>query len=130
MEKSACHAVGKKCTRCGKEGHFSSAYMTVHLNNNAVVQLQIDTGASCKFLPKSDYIRATGDKQCKNLEQSYQTVVWPLGQIRLLTERKGRNQIVKQDLTPLLCKTTCEKMNLVKILDADINVTNDERMDV
>ena len=121
MKKSACPAVGKKCTRCGKEGHFAkkcdsrsvnhvqdceiyshkpsstSAYVTVRLNNNAEVQLQIDTGASCNILPKSDYIRATGDKQCKNLEQSYtrlimhnKTVVWPLGQIRLLTERKGR----------------------------------------
>ena len=166
MKKSACPAVGKKCTRCGKEGHFAkkcgsrsvnhvqdceiyshkpssrSAYVTVHLNNNAEVQLQIDTGASCNILPKSDYIRATGDKQCKNLEQSYtrlimhnKTVVWPLGQIRLLTERKGRKygvlfHIVKQDLTPLLCRTTCEKMNLVKILDADINVTHNERIDV
>ena len=93
-------------------------------------------------LPKSDYvlyIRATGDKQCKNLEQSYtrlimhnKTVVWPLGQIRLLTERKGRKygvlfHIVKQDLTPLFCRTTYEKMNLVKILDADINATHNER---
>ena len=165
MKKSACPAVGKKCTRCGKEGHFAkkcdsrsvnhvqdceiyshkpsstSAYVTVRLNNNAEVQLQIDTGASCNILPKSDYIRATGDKQCKNLEQSYtrlimhnKTVVWPLGQIRLLTERKGRKygvlfHIVKQDLTPLLCRTTCEKMNLVKILDADINATHNERID-
>ena len=121
---------------------FTSAYVTVRLNNNAEVQLQIDTGASCNILPKSDYIRATGDKQCKNLEQSYtrlimhnKTVVWPLGQIRLLTERKGRKygvlfHIVKQDLTPLLCRTTCEKMNLVKILDADINATHNERIDV
>ena len=116
--------------------------MTVRLNNSAEVQLQIDTGASCNILPKSDYIRATGDKQCKNLEQSYtrlimhnKTVVWPLGQIRLLTERKGRKygvlfHIVKQDLTPLLCRTTCEKMNLVKILDADINATHNERTEV
>lgn len=166
MKKSACPAVGKKCTRCGKEGHFAkkcdsrpvnhvqyceiyshkpsstSAYVTVRLNNNAEVQLQIDTGASCNILPKSDYIRATGDKQCKNLEQLYtrlnmhnKTVVWPLGQIRLLTERKGRKyrvlfHIVKQDLTPLLCRTTCEKINLVKILDADINATHNERIDV
>ena len=36
--------------------------------------------------------------------------------------------IVKQDLTPLLCRTTCEKMNLV--LDADINATHNERIDV
>ena len=91
MKKSACPAVGKKCTRCGK-GHFAkkcesrsvnhvqdceiysqtpsstSAYVTVCLNNNAEVQLQIDTGASCNILPKRDYIRATGEKQCKNLE--------------------------------------------------------------
>lgn len=51
----------------------------------------------------------------KNLEQSFtrlimhnKTVVWPPGQICLLTERKGRKygvlyHIVKQDLTPLLC---------------------------
>ena len=120
----------------------TSAYVTVRLNNNVEVQLQIDTGGSCNILSKSDYIRATGDKQCKNLEQSYtrlimhnKTVVWPLGQIRLLTERKGRKygvlfHIVKQDLTPLLCRTTCEKMNLVKILDADINATQNERIDV
>lgn len=63
------------------------------------------------------------------------TVVWPLGQIRLLTERKGRKygvlcHIVKQDLTLLLCRTTCEKMNSVKILHADINATHNERIDV
>ena len=75
MKKSACPAVGKKCTRCGKEGHFAnkcdsrsgnhvqdceiyshkpssiSVYVTVRLNNNAKVQLQIDTGASCNILP-------------------------------------------------------------------------------
>ena len=91
MKKSGCPAVGKKCTRCGK-GHFAkkcesrsvnhvqdceiyshkpsstSAYVTVRLNDNAEVQLQIDTGASCNILPKRDYIRATGEKQCKNLE--------------------------------------------------------------
>ena len=110
--------------------------MSLRLKNNAKVQLQIDTGASCK----SDYIRTTGDKQCKNLEQSNarlimhnRTVVWPLGQIRLLTERKGRKcgvlyHIVKQDLKPLLCRT-CEK-KMVKILDADINATHNERIDV
>ena len=114
----------------------------MRLNNNAEVQLPIDTGASCNILPKSDYIWATGDKQCKSLEQSYtrlimhnKTVVWPLGQIRLLTERKGRKygvlfHIVKQDLTLLLCRTTCEKMNSVKILDADINATHNETIDV
>ena len=48
-----------------------SAYVTVLLNNEAEVQLQIDTGASCNVLPQSDYIRATGDSQCKNLERSY-----------------------------------------------------------
>ena len=37
--------------------------------------------------------------------------------------------IVKQDLTRLLCRTTCEKMNLVKILNAGINATHDERID-
>ena len=39
---------------------------------------------------------------------------------------------MEKDLTPLLCRTMCEKMNLVKILDADINVTHDdsERTDV
>lgn len=63
------------------------------------------------------------------------SVVCPLGQILLLTERKGSKNgvlyhIVKEDLTPLLCRTTCEKMNLVKILDADINATHDERTDV
>ena len=166
MKKSACPAVGKKCTKCGRDGHFAkkchsrsvnhvqdceiyshkpsptSAYVTACLNNNAQVQLQIDTGASCNILPKSAYIRATGDKQCTNLEQSFtrlimhnKTVVWPLGQIRLLTERKGRKygvlyHIVKQDLTPLLCRTTCEKMNLVKIFDADVNAIHDERIDV
>ena len=61
--------------------------------------------------------------------------MWPLGQIRLLTEQRGGKygvlyQIVKQDLTPLLCRTTCEKMNLVKILDAGINATHDETIDV
>ena len=68
--------------------------MTVLLNNETEVQLQIDTAASCNILPQSDYIRATGDNQCKNLERSYirlimdnKSVVWPLGQIRLLTER-------------------------------------------
>ena len=166
MKKSACPAVGKKCTKCGRDGHFAkkchsrsvnhvqdceiyshkpsptSAYVTACLNNNAQVQLQIDTGASCNILPKSAYIRATGDKQCTNLEQSFtrlimhnKTVVFPLGQMRLLTERKGRKygvlyHIVKQDLTPLLCRTTCEKMNLVKILDADVNAIHDERIDV
>ena len=166
MKKSACPAVGKKCIKCGKEGHFAkkcgyssvnhvedceifshkpsskSAYVTVLLNNEAEVQLQIDTGASCNILPQSDYIRATGDNQCKNLERSYtrlimhnKSVVWPLGQIRLLTERKGRRygvlyHIVKHNLTPLLCRTTCEKMNLVKILDADVNATQDERSDI
>ena len=64
-----------------------------------------------------------------------ETVVWPLGQMRLLTERKGRKygvlfHIVKQDLTPLLCRITCEKMNLVKIQAADINATHDERIEV
>ena len=63
------------------------------------------------------------------------SVVWPLGQIRLLTERKGRRYgvlcyIVKQDLTPLLCRTTGEKMNSVKILDADVNGTHNERSDI
>ena len=63
------------------------------------------------------------------------TVVWPLGQIRLLTERRGGKygvlyHIGKQDLTPLLCRKTCEKMNLVKILDAGINATHDETIDV
>ena len=33
-------------------------------------------------------------------------------------------------MTSLLCRTTCEKINLVKVLDADINVTHDERTDV
>lgn len=118
MKKSACPAVGKKCTKCGKEGHFAkkcdsrsvnhvqdceiyshkhsptSAYVTASLNNNAKVQLQIDTSASCNILPKSTYIQAAGDKQCKTFEQlctrlimHNKTVVWPLGQIRLLTER-------------------------------------------
>ncbi|PFX15433.1 Uncharacterized protein K02A2.6 [Stylophora pistillata] len=84
----------------------------------------------------------SGDKQCKNREQSFtrlimhnKTVAWPPGQIRLLTERKGRKwgvryHIVKPDLTPLLCRTTCEKMNLVKILDAGVNPTHDERINV
>ena len=159
-EKNSLSCCWQKCTRCGKEGHFAkkcdscsgshvqgceiyshkpssiSAYVTVRLKNNAKVQLQIDTGASCK----SDYIRTTGDKQCKNLDQSNarlimhnKTLVWPLGQIHLLTERKERKcgvlyHIVKQDLKPLLCRT-CEK-KLVKILDADVNATHNERIDV
>ena len=74
--------------------------MTVLMNNKAEVQLQIDAGASCNVLPKRDYIRLTGDNQCNNLEKSYsrlvmhnKSVVWPLGQIRLLTERKGRKLV-------------------------------------
>lgn len=44
------------------------------------------------------------------------SVVWPLGQIRLLTERKARKcgaiyHIVKKHFTPLLCRTTYERVN-------------------
>ena len=131
-----------KIVKSSHKPFSTSAYVTVRHNNDAEVQLQIDTGASCNILPKSDYIRATGDKQCKKLEQSYtrlimhnKTVVWPLGQIRLLTKWKGRKyavlfHFVKQDLTPRLCRTTCDKMNLVKILHADVNATHDERIEV
>ena len=116
MKKSPCCW---ECIKCSKEGHcekkwlqlnhvedceiFShkpsskSVYVTVLLNNEAQVQLQIDTGASCNILPQNDYIRATGNNQCKNLERSYtrlimpnKSVVWPLGEIRLLTERKKK----------------------------------------
>lgn len=94
------------------------------------------------FYPKVITSELLATPQCKNLERSYarlimhnKSVVWPLGQIRLLTERKGRRygvlyDIVKQDLTLLLCRTTYEKMNLVKILDADVNATQDKRSDV
>ena len=76
MKKSACPAVGKKRITWDKEGHFTkkigyssvnhvedceifshkpsskSAYVTVLLNNETEVQLQIDTGASCNILPQ------------------------------------------------------------------------------
>ena len=101
------------------------------VNERHKVVFEIDTGASCNILPFSDYIRATGDKQGIQISPTRTTLTMhnnskavPMGKVMLYVERGGKSHylcffIMKSQVTPILGKSTCIGMKLIKILDCD-----------
>ena len=103
------------------------------------VSFQIDTGASVKILPKSDYAKATADKTCARLEKTitvlrmHNNTEEKAAGVKLLITRHGHTYrvafyVVQGAVTPLLCFNASVKLGLLKITDIDaVNViTTDE----
>ena len=107
------------------------AVVTCIVNDRHKVVFEIDTGASCNILPLTDYIRATKDKQGVHIKPTRTTLTMhnnskavPVGKVMLNVERGGKRHylrffIMKSNVTPILGKSSCIGMHLVKILDCD-----------
>ena len=92
---------------------------------------EIDTGASCNILPLADYIKATGDKHGMHINPTKthltmhnNTSAVQVGKVMLHVERGGKKHylrffLMKSAVMPILGKSTCIGMKLVKILDCD-----------
>ena len=107
------------------------ALVTCVVNGRHEVVFEIDTGTSCNILPFADYVKATGDKQGKqikptrtHLKMHNHTSAVPVGKVMLHVERAGKKQylcffIMKSKVMPILGKGSCVGMKFVKILDCD-----------
>ena len=80
-----------------KDSGNQPAVVTCTVNERHKVVFEIDTGASCNILPFSDYIRATGDKQCIQISPTRTTLTMhnnskavPMGKVMLYVERGGK----------------------------------------
>ena len=114
-----------------KDSGNKPAVVTCTVNERHKVVFEIDTGASCNILPFSDYTRATGDKQGIQIRPTRTTLTMhnnskavPMGKVMLYVERGGNSHylrffIMKSQVTPILGKSTCIGMKLIKILDCD-----------
>ena len=114
-----------------KDPSNQPALVTCIVNERHKVVFEIDTGASCNILPFSDYIRATEDRQGIHISSTKATLTMhnnskavPMGKVMLYVERGGSHYlcffIMKSCVTPILGKSTCVGMKLIKIIDCDV----------
>ena len=78
------------------------ALVTYVVNGRQKVIFEIDTGASCKILPFTDYVKVTGDKQGKHikptrthLKMHNHTSAVPVGKMMLSVERAGKKHYLR-----------------------------------
>lgn len=161
MKKEKCPAWGKDCKNCAKKNHFSKCCRikknpvqaveeeAVHvfnvgeqshskktktvkvLSTGRQVTFQIDTGATCNVLSFDDYVKATDDKQGRNLKKrkvkivTYGGATWNstgVCDIEVLVNGKQHTLnciVVQLKAHPLMCLKTCEELGIVKVLSCD-----------
>ena len=107
------------------------ALVTCTVNEQHKVVFEIDTGASCNILPFADYVKATGDKHGTHIKPTRthlkmhdHTSAVPVGKVMLDVERGSKKHylrffIMKSKVMPMIGKSSCVGMKLVKILDCD-----------
>ena len=107
------------------------ALVTCIVNEQHKVVFEIDTGASCNILPFADYVKATEDKRGTHikptkthLKMHNHTSAVPVGKVMLGVEWGSKKHylcffIIKLKVMPILGKSSCVGMKLVKILDCD-----------
>ena len=155
--KDKCPAYGKTCNSCGRIGHYAKVcrsskpvhttddgdihtvnlisrtkvHATCKVNDAVDVSFQLDTGSIANILSQKDYVHATGDKLCKQLQKTKTRLIMynkaellPRGQAEMKITRNGRDStlifvVVNATVVSLLGLQACVDMNLIRIIDAD-----------
>ena len=109
-------------------------FATFKVNKNVEVPFQLDTGSTVNILPTKEYIRARADKNFDKL--THTNVVFRMHNgamekqkriVKLTLDCKGHScqadfLIAKGPVMPILSLASCERLQLVKIIDSDIHM--------
>ena len=110
------------------------------MNKNVEFLFQLDTGSTVNILPMKEYIRARADKNFDKLNHTNvvlrmhnEAMEKPKGRVKFTLDHKGHScqaefLIAKGPVMLILSLASCERLQLVKIIDSDVHMITQTTM--